>query len=94
MEKKILVPNSVPTQPGLENSKKNSKKFQKIKKHHSGIISILQLTATKGLNYYSSDYNDWNLLSSEQWFYHIHYFDVVNSFHTLVHTFWKLNKQN
>ena len=32
MEKKILVPNSVPTQPGLENSKKNSKKIEKIKK--------------------------------------------------------------
>ena len=30
-EKKILVPNSVSTQPERENSKKNSKKFQKIK---------------------------------------------------------------
>ena len=39
-EKKILVPNSVPTQPELENSKKNSKKIQIIKKHNSGIISM------------------------------------------------------
>ena len=38
--KKILVPNSVLTQPELENSKKNSNKFQKIKKLNSGIISI------------------------------------------------------
>ena len=39
--KKILVPNSVPTQTKLENSKKkNSKKIQKIKKHHSRMISI------------------------------------------------------
>ena len=39
--KKILVPNSVPTQPELENSKKKkSKKIQKIKKVNSGIISI------------------------------------------------------
>ena len=40
--KKILVPNSVPTQPEQENSKKkkNSKKIQKIKKANSGIISI------------------------------------------------------
>ena len=37
---KILVPNFVPTQPGLENSKKNCKKIQKIKKNNSGIISI------------------------------------------------------
>ena len=39
-EKKILVPNSVPIQPELENSKKKSKKIQKIKKANSGIISI------------------------------------------------------
>ena len=39
-EKKILLPNSVPTQRELENSKKKSKKFQKIKKVNSGIISI------------------------------------------------------
>ena len=38
--KKNLVPNSVPTQPGNEYSKKTSKKIQKIKKHHSNIISI------------------------------------------------------
>ena len=40
VEKKIYVPNSVPTRPGLENFKKNSKKIQETKKHHSGIISI------------------------------------------------------
>ena len=39
-ERKILVPNSVPTQPERENSKKKCKKFQKIKKVNSGIISI------------------------------------------------------
>ena len=39
-EKKILLPNSVPTQPELENSKKKSKKIQKMKKVNSGIISI------------------------------------------------------
>ena len=39
-EKKILVPNSVPTQPEPEISKKKSKKIQKIKKVNSGIISI------------------------------------------------------
>ena len=37
-EKKILVPNSVHTQPRQENSEKNSKKIQKIKKPLSGII--------------------------------------------------------
>ena len=38
--KKILIQNSVPTQPELEKSKKkNSKKVQKIKKPHSGFIS-------------------------------------------------------
>ena len=36
-EKKILVPNSVPTQPERENSKKKSKKIKKV---NSGIISI------------------------------------------------------
>ena len=30
-EKKILVPNSVPTQPELENSKKFAKKSKKLK---------------------------------------------------------------
>ena len=39
-EKKNLIPNSVPTQPELENSKKKSQKIQKIKKVNSGIISI------------------------------------------------------
>ena len=38
--KKNLVPNSVPTQPERENSKKKSKKIQKIKKVNFGIISI------------------------------------------------------
>ena len=38
--KKILLPNSILTQPDLENSKKNSKKIQKIKKLNSGIISM------------------------------------------------------
>ena len=37
-EKKILVPNSIPTQPELENSRKNSKKIHKIKKPFSRII--------------------------------------------------------
>ena len=40
VRKKILVPNFFPTQPELENSQKNSKKFQKIKKVNSDIISI------------------------------------------------------
>ena len=35
--KKIFVLNTVPTRPGIENSNKKNKK---IKKHHSGIISI------------------------------------------------------
>ena len=39
-KKKNLDPNSVPTQPKLENSRKNSKKIQKIKKVNSSIISI------------------------------------------------------
>ena len=34
---KILVPNSVHSWPGQENSEKNSKKIQKIKKPLSGI---------------------------------------------------------
>ena len=38
--KKNLIPNSVPTQPELGNSKKKNKKIQKIKKVNSGIISI------------------------------------------------------
>ena len=37
-EKKILVPNSVHTRPGQENSEKNGKKIQKIKKPVSDII--------------------------------------------------------
>ena len=36
--KKILVQNSVPTQPELEIPQKNSKKIQKIKKPLFGII--------------------------------------------------------
>ena len=39
-EKKNLIPNSVRIRPGQENSKKNSKKIQKIKQVNSGIISI------------------------------------------------------
>ena len=35
--KKILDPNSVHTRPGLENSEKNKKRNQKIKKPLSGI---------------------------------------------------------
>ena len=37
-ETKILVPNSVHTRPGQENSEKNSKKIKKIKKPYSDII--------------------------------------------------------
>ena len=37
-EKKIIVPNSFYTRPGQENSEKNSKKSQKIKKPLSRII--------------------------------------------------------
>ena len=37
-KKKILVPNSIHTRPGQENSENNSKKFQKIKKPLSSII--------------------------------------------------------
>ena len=37
-EKKILVPNSVHTRPVKENSEKNRKKIQKIKKTLSGIF--------------------------------------------------------
>ena len=37
-EEKIFVSNSVHTQPGQENSEKNSKKIPKIKKPLSGII--------------------------------------------------------
>ena len=36
-KKKILVPNSVHTRPGQENSKKNSKKIQKIIKPVPGL---------------------------------------------------------
>ena len=39
-EKKILVPNSVPKHPVLENSKKKKKKIQKIREINSGIIYI------------------------------------------------------
>ena len=38
--KKILVPNSVHTQPVLENFKAKNKKIQKIKKVYSSVISI------------------------------------------------------
>ena len=38
-KKKILQPNFVQTQLGHENSEKNSKKFEKIKKPLSDIIS-------------------------------------------------------
>ena len=37
-KKKNLVPNSVHTRPGQENSEKNSKKIQKIEKSLPGII--------------------------------------------------------
>ena len=37
--KKKLSFRSVPTRPGIENSKKNIKKIQKIKKHHYGFFS-------------------------------------------------------
>ena len=37
-KKKSLVPNSVHTRPGQKNSKKNSKKIQKIKKPLSDVI--------------------------------------------------------
>ena len=37
--KKKLSFQSVPTRPGIENSKKNNKKIQKIKKHYYGFIS-------------------------------------------------------
>jgi len=39
-EKKNLVPNSVRTRPGQENSEKNSKKILKTKNVNSRIISI------------------------------------------------------
>ena len=38
MKKKKLVPNSVPTRLGQQNSEKNRKKIQKIKKPLSGIV--------------------------------------------------------
>ena len=38
-KKKILPPNSVQTRHGQENSEKNSKKIEKIKKPLSGIVS-------------------------------------------------------
>ena len=47
-ETKILVPNSVHTRPGQENSKKNSKKFQKIKKPLSNIIFSQNLIGREG----------------------------------------------
>ena len=37
-EKKNLSLNTVPTRPGLENLKKNRKKIQKSKKHHSALF--------------------------------------------------------
>ena len=39
-KKKNLVPNSVHTRSGEENSEKNSKKIRKFKKPHSGNIFI------------------------------------------------------
>ena len=39
-QKNNFVPNFVPTRPRLEDSKNNSKKIQKIVKHHYGNISI------------------------------------------------------
>ena len=40
-EEKILIPNSIQTRPGQENSKKKQKnKFKKLKKPLSGIIYI------------------------------------------------------
>ena len=39
-EKKKFSPVFVPRQPGQENTKKNSKKIQKIKKHHCLIFFI------------------------------------------------------
>ena len=48
-KKKILVLNSVLTQPDLENYKKKiEKKFKKIKKLNSGIISIQNRLKTAG----------------------------------------------
>ena len=55
-EKKNLVPNSVPTRPRLENSKKNSKKIEKIKKHHSGFSSVetgMRLAENERKKFYS-----------------------------------------
>ena len=37
-KKKILVPNSIHTRPGEENSEKNSRQIQNIKKRFSSII--------------------------------------------------------
>ena len=39
-KKKNLLPNSVQTRLGQENSEKNSKKIQNIKQVNSGVISI------------------------------------------------------
>ena len=39
-EKKNFIPNSIPSRPGLENSKSNSKKIQNFKKRNSDNISI------------------------------------------------------
>ena len=38
-KKKKIVPNSVHTRPGQENSEKSTKKIQKIEKHYSDAIS-------------------------------------------------------
>jgi len=43
-EKKILVPNSVHTRPGQENSEKNSKKIKKLK----NLFLVLFLAKTGG----------------------------------------------
>ena len=37
--KKVFSFRSIPTQPGIGNSKKIAKKIQKIKKHHYGFFS-------------------------------------------------------
>ena len=38
-KKKKIIILILPTRPRIENSKKKSKKIQKIEKHHSGFIS-------------------------------------------------------
>ena len=43
MEKKILVPNSVHTRPGQENSEKNCNKIQKLKKKNLSSLIFGQI---------------------------------------------------